>query len=249
MSWPSSALVAVILAVAGAVGAFWMASLAVDWLRIPAREGEAGYFAVLMGLLGIVAGAVVGLVVSRYAGGAGFGGFARGLGSAAAVLAALIGAGGLLAWMQYDPVPMAGGRGLMLEVEVRGPRGMAFEVPAGQEISWESTPLKVWLGAHGGGSASGELRFAEAKAEGDRRIIPGTIRIVTSKRSLYLGLQRGATDPAHYITVEMPRPLDPERSQWSDWRTFPPDPAAADETGPEGFAVRYRLVLAPQEPE
>lgn len=42
MSWPSSVLVAVILAVVGAVGAFLMASLAVDWLRIPAREGEAG---------------------------------------------------------------------------------------------------------------------------------------------------------------------------------------------------------------
>lgn len=246
MSWPSSILVAVILAVIGAVGAFWMASLAVDWLRIPGREGEAGYFAVLMGMIGIVAGAVIGLVVSRYAGGAGFGGFARAVGIAAAVLAALIGAGGLLAWMQYDPVPMVAGRSLMLEIEVRGSRGMSFEVPAGQETSWESLPLSVWLGAHGGGSASGVLRFAEARAEGDRRIIPGGIPIVTSKRSVYLGLQRGASARARYLTIEMPRPLDPDHSQWSAWRTFESDPAAPEETGPEGFAVRWHIVYAPE---
>lgn len=202
-----------------------------------------------MGLLGIIAGAIVGLVVSRYAGGAGFGGFARGLGIAAAVLAALIGGGGLLAWMQYDPWPTVAGRALMLEVEVRGPQGMLFEVAAGQETSWESAPLKIWLGAHGGDSASGELRFAEARPEGDRRIIPGAIRIVTSKRSLYLGLRRGATDPAHYFTIEMPRRPDPEHPQWSDWRSFAPDPETPAETGPEGFAVRYRIVFAPQEPE
>lgn len=246
MSWPSSVLVAVILAVAGAVGAFWMASVAVDWLRIPAREGEAGYFAVLMGLFGIVGGAAVGLVVSRYAGGAGLGGFARVVGVSAAVLAALIGAGGLLAWMQYEPVPMVAARALMLEIEVRGPRGMVFEVPAGQETSWESLPLSVWLGAHGGGSAGGVLRFADATAEGDRRIVPGGIPIVTGKRSVYLGLQRGASAPAHYITIEMPRPLDPDHPQWSDWRSFDPDPKTPEETGPEGFAVRWRIVYAPQ---
>lgn len=107
-------------------------------------------------------------------------------------------------------------------------------------------PFFRWTGAHGGDSASGELRFAEARPEGDRSIIPGTIRIVTSKRGVYLGPQRGATDPAHYFTIEMPRRPDPGHPQWSDWRNFAPDPETPAETGPEGFAVRYRIIFAPE---
>jgi hypothetical protein len=73
MSWGSTGLIAVTLAVVGALAGFAMASLAADWLRIPGREGEAGYFAALMGILGIIAGTAVGLIVTRFVGGPGLG--------------------------------------------------------------------------------------------------------------------------------------------------------------------------------
>src|SRR5215467_4932248 len=115
MSWGSSVFASLLCAVAGAFGAFFMAFAAVDWLRIPAREGESGYFVVFMALLGIVAGALIGLIVTRFAGGPGFAGFGKGLGVALLVLFAGIGIAGGYAWLSSDPWPTIAGRDVQVE--------------------------------------------------------------------------------------------------------------------------------------
>lgn len=247
MSWGTSILIAVILGAIGAVAAFGMASLAVDWLRISSREGEAGYFAVLMGLIGIIAGMVIGIVVSRYMGGAGFAGFAKAFGVSLGILMALVGAGGGLARLQYDPIPMADGRHLSLEVEVRGFPALDFDPATAKSQSWEVAPFHAWLGAFDGDSRGIDMRFGEARKEADRWIVPGSVLFFTGKKELYFGVQVGRDGPNVFMNADAPRPLDPAKSEWSTWRIAAADPAKGDQAGKDGFAIRYRLVFAPED--
>ncbi len=65
MTWLATLATAVLGAVLGGAGTFGLAFLWVEWYRIPAREGQSGYFIVFMTLLGIVLGFVVGAITSR----------------------------------------------------------------------------------------------------------------------------------------------------------------------------------------
>src|SRR6188508_2710117 len=65
MSWLATIFVALLTAAAGLVLGGYLASLAVGWYRVSSFEGGSGYFVVAFALLGLVAGFVVGLAVSR----------------------------------------------------------------------------------------------------------------------------------------------------------------------------------------
>jgi hypothetical protein len=246
MSWLSSLLAAVLCAIAGAFGAFFMAGMAVDWLRIPAREGEAGYFVVFMGLFGIAAGALIGLVVTRFAGGPGLAGFGKGLGVALIVLFAAIGVAGGMAKLSSDPWPTVGGRDVQVEFELRGYEGLAIDLqaPAASSSPYDG-PVAVWLGSYTSGLRYGIMRFTEARMESGRWIIPGSMGLFTSLRDLYFGM-RAENGRTVFAFFESPRPLKPD-PQWSDWLAARPDPEAPAESGPNGYAIRYRFTLAPEE--
>ena len=71
MSWLVSILVGLLMAAFGALYAGFMANAAAPWLRISSFEGGSGYFVVMLGLVGLISGLILGIVVSRYAGGPG----------------------------------------------------------------------------------------------------------------------------------------------------------------------------------
>lgn len=221
-------LVAVLTGICGAVAAFAMASVAVDWLRISSREGEAGYFAVLMGLFGLVGGVVIAIVVNRFVTAPGFAGSATAFGIALAIVLGIIGLGGAYAWMQNDPAPQMAGRYLKLELEVRGYRGLVLD-PKDQD-NFRASFVSHYA----------TLDFDRAQTASGAVIIPGEISLMTSQRRVYFGV-RSRADNIVFIHFEMPRTLDPERAAWSAWLTAPPDNPPRPETGPDGFAVRYRV--------
>jgi hypothetical protein len=59
--------VAMLTGVFGLFVTGFIASLAVDWYNIPGREGESGYFVVMLAVLGFAAGVVIGWLVARMA--------------------------------------------------------------------------------------------------------------------------------------------------------------------------------------
>ena len=59
--------IAILTALLGMFVTGFIASLAVDWYNIPGREGQAGYFVVVLALLEFAAGAVIGWLVARIA--------------------------------------------------------------------------------------------------------------------------------------------------------------------------------------
>ena len=245
MSWGSSIVIAIILAVIGAVAAFAMASLAVDWLRISSREGEAGYFAVFMGLLGIIAGIALGLIVTRYVGGPGLAGFGLGLGAATALLLAVIGLAGGWAWLQNDPWPQFAGQYLAFAVEMRSTRGFALDPATARGDGGPDATMHFWIGAHGAQGDGGRIDFTKSRQESDRWIVPGTVRLVTGRRDLYFGMQENNGKIA-WINITAPRPLDPAKSDWSEWKTAQADVANGGVASPDGMALRYRLIFAPE---
>lgn len=80
MNWLGSIVIGVMTAIVGAILAGTVATLAADWYSVPSREGAAGYFVVLFILLGIVAGFILGVVVSRTIAGRPKPGFLKSLG-------------------------------------------------------------------------------------------------------------------------------------------------------------------------
>ena len=67
---------------------------------------------------GLVAGLILGIVVSRYAGGRGFAGFAKALGWSVLVVGGGITLLGGMAWLSAEREPLVSGRPIDLVVEV-----------------------------------------------------------------------------------------------------------------------------------
>lgn len=241
MSWLGSFLVAVLTSVVAAVAAGLVAGGCVDWYRIPAREGEAGYFFISIVLLGGLAGFVGGLILSRFAGGVGSAGFFKGLGICSGAMLALAGIAATIAWSLADIPPTIGGQELDLLVEVRLPKG-AVPPPANSEtkayVFFESLGA---LGKAPRASQSGDLKVAKARQEDGRWIVPGSVPIFTTRGRRVVTFQLGE-GRATGFQVPFPGHPGARYGQWSNWL-----PASAGPGKPwPDTEMSYRFRVQPQ---
>lgn len=238
MSWLRTLAVALLAAVVGCVGAGVLANVCVDWYRITSREGASGYFVVAMGLIGLAAGLVIGIVCARIVASGANPGFARELGLALGVVIGLLAVGAGLAWLGADLPPKLDGRALVVETEVRLPANASSP----DEKAATGTGWFVTITAdHGQRSQTGgSLRVRDAAQRAGRWVLPATMSLSTSDSGKTLGvkLADGETQFFH-----MPLPSQPSQGDmtWSPWLS---DAHFGDQRavpGPDAVAVRYRV--------
>lgn len=236
MSWLLSIVVAILTGVAGLFASGFVASLLVDWYHISSFEGGSGYFVVGLALLGGMAGALIGLITSRVVAARPKPSFPKALGlSLAVVVTILIGVGGT-ARLLADIPPEIDGETLFLVTEVRWPQSGAAE-PASLP-----GPGVVQLGATSGSvvrvTEDGPLFLDRAHQENGRWVIPGAVRVFTSRGDRILDFRIGEKTLAGFI-VPLPRHPGDESRAWSDWL---PHARPGSPPLPDQFTYRYRIV-------
>ena len=110
--------VVALTAAAGGLAAFGLATFLIWWIPVSNFEGGAGYFAVIVTGLGVIGGAIVGLVVAATV----RSGFATAQTYAIGIVAALTVTAGVLVVIFDDDGPKIDGDLILLETELRFPR-------------------------------------------------------------------------------------------------------------------------------
>jgi hypothetical protein len=234
MSWLHSILVAILTAAFAAVAGGFAANECVSWYRIPAREGESGYFIVIMILFSGALGLLAGMIGSRFAGGPGAAGFFTGLGITTGATLGLIATIALISWSLADIPPTINGHELDLVVEFRLPKGAPQPaVLAEKQFVWfESGPkaapsrVRQWR----------PLDVSKAFQVDGRWVVRGSVPIFTTRGTRSVSI---ALDDKHEDGFELPLPghPGPKYKQWSEWL---PD-AVADHWPETEMSYRFRV--------
>jgi len=248
MGWLASLFTALCAAVVGAFSAGFVADLACSWYRISSREGGAGYFVLLWGLLGAIVGFVGGLILARVSAAYGMG-FPKGFGFSVGSILAVVLVVGLLGRLFADIRPKMEGRSLSVEVEIRCPAG----APKPEKVAVNGGDPHIWLQS-GGGSASSfaNIRFEGARLEGDRWVLPVEVDLGSSRSNRMFTIVLPPYESEYFFIPLAGRPGKRDL-EWTDW--FPR--AGEPKVGPTGkerkLEVRYRVIIdqpipAPPEP-
>ena len=233
MGWIASLIVAVLTGIAGLFASALVAGLAAMWYRVSSFEGGSGYFVVGLALLGGLGGFVIGLVTSRIVAARPKPGFLKTLAVSTGIVVLLLAGVGAVARLLADIPPTIDGEEMLLVTELRWPSGAASPVaPRGTGL--------VQLGALSGSvlrvSEDGPLFLEDAHQVEARWVVPGAVRVFTSRGSRALDFRVGETIVAGFI---VPLPGHPGSAQrdWSEWL-----PRRGDAAGPDRFTYRFRVV-------
>ena len=239
MSWLGSVLLGLIMAVFGALYGGVMAMGAVKWLRISSFEGGSGYFVMFMGLGGLIAGLVLGMVVSRFAGGPGMLGFAKALGWSVLVVGGGISILGGMAWLSEEREPLVAGQPIDLVIEL--------SVPAALEAEVRGQPSKPYVVLFGGkGTGQTDLEFEHSRQEDGRWILGARLPINNASYDRMVSAALRVVKEQYW---DLPLPAKPAlMPRWSEWMRAPfygdrsaPPPEAA-------YALRYKVEHRPPPP-
>lgn len=236
MSWLSSLVVAVITGLVGMLLSGVVANQAVSWYRISSFEGGSGYFVVGMALLGLIGGALVGLVTARVMAAADPS-FIRVLGVSAAIVVGVVGGAGGISRLLADVPPTANGEGLYLAFELRWPASESrspadFRGPGYARLGAGTSDrvVRKW--------GDGVLFVDDARQVDGRWVVPGIADIFTARGDRILDVGIGDSTLAGFI-VNVPSHPGPESAGWSEWlpRARPGAPPLPDQ-----YSYRYRVV-------
>lgn len=236
MSWLASLVVALITGILGMLLSGVVANQAVSWYRISSFEGGSGYFVVGMALLGLIGGAIVGLVTARMMSAADPS-FIKVLGTSAAIVVGVVGAVGGASRLLADVPPTADGERLYLAFELRWPasesRGPAdFRGPGYARLGAGTSDrvVRKW--------GDGVLFVDDARQVDGRWVVPGMADIFTARGDRILDIGIGDTTLAGFI-VNLPSHPGPDSAGWSEWlpRARPGAPPLPDQ-----YTYRYRVV-------
>lgn len=233
MGWGGSIGVALITTVLGGVVACLVAQVLIGLLQISKFEGGAGYFAVFITLLGIIAGFLTGLISAL----AVRSDFWKAQGYAAGAIVVLAILGIVLPVALNDQGPQLDGEHLTLQIELKGPPGWSPDRKSraqfndcwlqGDAVDAPEEPVllkhgETRLGRRDGGwVATSRFDLKETRSRHYARIFLGS-----------------ATD----ISIDVPLPRHPSRKfkEWSGWAAsgFYPQ---KDKPVPPGFTWRFRV--------
>jgi hypothetical protein len=243
VSWLLSIVVGLASAVTGFVGAWIVAVLCVGWYRVSSFEGEAGYFVVLLALLGMVVGFAVGIGCARIAVRRGIAKFRQALALGVGATAGLVLLAGLVSRLFADLPPRIDGHDLELSIELRGPKG--FVVPQPRDGGYPPEAEVVVF--DGRSQPTGELRLAEAKQVDGRWIVTATVPLDTSASQKFL---RAYLNEDYNLLFPLPLRSHPDERdrEWSawveaGWPADKPKPAPG-----ASFTMRYRVELVEPPP-
>ena len=203
MSWGTSLAVGFLSAIIAAVAAGLVTYGCTVWYRVESME--AGFTTIIIGLLGLIAGFIMGVVSARVSGN-----FWQGLGCSAAIILVLAGVAALFGRIGGEVAPTIGGEQLMLEVELKCPRGWT---PGNREAEWN--PLSI--DHTSGKGVYGCLAWDRARQdEQGRWIVPGGIWLFSSRqnRRVQITVCRKAE-----VAFRLPLPARPgtKDEDWTPW--------------------------------
>jgi hypothetical protein len=220
MIWLLSILVGFLTAAPAAFVAGFIAAKCVAWYHLSRREGADGYFVIAIGLLGLIAGFVIGVTCGFSLGADLAGGFFKSIALAIGIVVALGAIALAICHALADIPPTIGGRQLFLIVEAR--------LPADRTTAPAVDPFEAYLrfGSLSGHtlrkSERGQLWNERATLVDGRWIVPGAVQIFTSRGKRVLEIHAGSDASSSFL---VPLPAHPRKAQlvWSDWlpRRFP----------------------------
>lgn len=237
MGWGATIGVVFLTTIAGGGAAFGLANFFIYWQQMTSREGAAGYFAVFVTATGIVSGFIVGLLTVLIV----RSGFLRAQGLALAIVLGLTAVATVLPFVLDDPGPKIDGDKLLVEVELKCPRGWVPDHRARAEpgsFCWiqeqsadalrEVNPI-----------VSGDLFLKTAPEPDGQWLVTCGVPLAKSRKDRFLRVFVGQkTD----VTIRVPLPSKPGVAfkAWSQWTSegFLPQkdkPAATD------YVYRYRV--------
>jgi hypothetical protein len=223
--------------IAGCILAFFVGDYLTQLAHMSNMEGGRGMFVLFFcGPLGILAGLIVGIVVSILVRRSGAAGFFFALGLSILTLSIL---GGLTAGIPYlfsDKPPRIDGKRLVIEFELRIPP----QVSIPDSGHGDDVRAILYSGDRDFAWASIDLTTMRRTPEG--AIIPGQAELLTHNPARWLLVALGYDLTAgQRIDLKLPGSPGPANERWSDWSLatrradFTPVPE------PERFALRYRV--------
>jgi hypothetical protein len=216
MNWFATITIGLLTAALGAFLAGCVAVAAVTWYRISGFEGLSGYFVGAIGLLGGVAGLIVGLVTARKVAASAAPAFFTGLGLSSGIVVGIAGVAALISWLLADIPPKIDGKELDLAVEIRLPIGETIlpgSVAGDSYLTLGSVNPLTHVQRR---SERGALLVSEAKLVNGRWIIPGSVDIFTTRGKRSMEVVLGGKSRAGFI-VPLPRRPGLKQEQWSEW--------------------------------
>jgi hypothetical protein len=236
MGWIASFGVAVLTGILGMFGAATVAALAAAWYNISSFEGGSGFFVVGIAILGLFGGFVIGLVGARFEASQPKPRFAKAMGISSGAVAVILTAIAVASWMLADIPPQIDGEELFLQAELRWPASGAAALD-----TTSGAPF-VRLGATNGSVIrrleTGPLLVEDARKEDGRTILPGVVRIFTSRGGRTLHFGAGDNMIASFF-VPLPRYPREAQRQWSAWL---PSARAGEAPLPDQFTYRFRVI-------
>lgn len=243
MSWLASIAIAVLTGGLGLLVAGYIAERCGDWYHVSNVDGGAVALVVAAALLGGMASAVIGLVVSRFVPGGGVVGFLQGLGASSGMVVVIGGVSILIAWLLADIPPRIAGVLLDLDVEIKLPVGET--VPSVSDTDKPSLTLGSIVNHVQRKSGRGTLKVDEARLEDGRWIVPGSVMVFTTRGLRMIDARIGQKSIGAFM-VPLPARPGTEFEQWSPWT---PRPRAGDPPWPDSKAsYRFRIRRVPHEP-
>jgi hypothetical protein len=222
------------------------AILAIEWFRIPQREGAAGFFGMGVSLLALLLSIALGVACARHIAAGQSPSVLKAWGLASAIIVSLGLLSVALMWLFADLPPKWQGRRLELVVELRCPPG--FTLPSLEESSTPyATIIRLPSGEPSGWSP---LQLQEARTEADSIVLPAVLELATSAPSKAVSIRLGE---AHHLIFPLEFGATPEQStlQWSRWleATTPLNTASSTSARPQSpehtFYMRYRVQQEP----
>ena len=216
MNWFVTITIGLLTAALGAFLAGCVAVAAVAWYRISGFEGLSGYFVGAIGLLGGVAGLIIGLVTARKVAASAAPAFFMGLGLSCGIVVGIAGVAALISWVLADIPPKMDGKDLDLAVQIRLPIGETIlpgSVAGDSYLTLGSVNPLTHVQRRSG---RGVLLVSEAKLVNGRWIIPGSMYIFTTRGKRSMEVVVGGKLCAGFI-VPLPGRPGLKHEQWSEW--------------------------------
>jgi hypothetical protein len=233
MNWGTTIGVALFTAIIGAAAATYLTSLCIDWYRLRSHEGaDLGYFIIFVPL-GLLVGFFLAIIIARK-----FTGFWPALGMSCGVFLALCVGIGVVARMYGEVAPELDGDSLMLQVELRCPRGWQPDDEA-RRVEGRSCQLQpIGPGFRVAPSIQGNVDWKRAEQIDGQWVVPCEVSLFSSRDNRLVAMNLGKT----WVEFNLRLPGNPsaENQKWSLWIKD----GFSQETGKPpttDYAYRYRV--------
>lgn len=244
MSWVIYFFVALLAAVVGLFAVGFLANACVSWFRISSREGQSGYFVIMLALLGAIGGFLLSLMttslVEDHWGGAGF---LKALGASLAVVLTLVALIAIVCRMSADIPPEIDGRSVTLEVELRLPEGHD-DVRTIDRTKATFELLSVQSGV-ARNRRTGKLEFDAVKTIDGRTVIPAEVDLFTRSGQRVITVTFDGRENQGFLVALPARPTK-KFEAWSPWLPHADGPNPWPSTK-MSYRFRIRINVPPPE--